>query len=55
MKTTMRCYHISLRLLSKEKKRKKEKKMPRVGKGVEKLELLRTAGRNVKWCGRYGK
>ena len=42
MKTTMRCYHISLRLLSKEKKRKKEKKMPRVGKGVEKLELLCT-------------
>lgn len=55
MKTTMRCYHISLRLLSKEKKRKKEKKMPRVGKSVEKLELLHTAGRNVKWCGHYGK
>lgn len=23
--------------------------MPRVGEGVEKLELLHTAGRNVKW------
>ena len=29
--------------------------MPRVGEGVEKLELLCTAGRNVKWCGHYGK
>ena len=37
------------------KGKKKEKNMPRVGEGVEKLELLRTAGRNVKWCGHYGK
>ena len=36
-------------------KEKKEKKMPRVGEGVEKLELLCTAGRHVKWCGHYGK
>ena len=33
----------------------KKQKITNVGKEVEKLETLCTAGVNVKWCNHYGK
>ena len=54
VKTTRRHHLTSIRMAT-IKKTKQKQKITSVGKDVEKLEPLCTAGRNVKWCVHYAK
>lgn len=49
IKTAVRYYFIPTRIARLKTKQTKKRKIS-IGKDVEKLELLCTAGRNVKWC-----